>query len=70
MTHYSVEIVWSDEDEGFITTAPELPGCNAWGRTLAEVPREVEDAQAAWTKACMASGEPASARSTNGRLPA
>jgi predicted RNase H-like HicB family nuclease len=58
MTHYSVEIVWSDEDEGFIATVPDLPGCSAWGRTLADAAREIEAAQAAWIQACMASGEP------------
>jgi predicted RNase H-like HicB family nuclease len=58
MNHYLVEIVWSDEDEGFIATVPDLPGCSAWGRTLADAAREVEDAQAAWIQACMASGEP------------
>jgi hypothetical protein len=31
MTHYSIEIVWSDEDEGFIATVPDLPGCSARG---------------------------------------
>lgn len=48
MTHYLVEIVWSDEDEGFITTVRDLPGCSAWRRTLADAAWEIEDAQAAW----------------------
>lgn len=67
MTHYSVEIVWSDEDEGFIATVPDLPGCSAWGRTLADTAREIEDAQAAWIKACMASGEPVPQSSARAR---
>jgi antitoxin HicB len=57
MTRYLVEIAWSDEDEGFIATVPDLPGCSAWGRTLAEAAKEIEDAQAAWIDACAASGE-------------
>jgi len=58
MSHYLVEIAWSDEDAGFIATVPDLPGCSAWGRTRAEAAREIEDAQAAWIEACEASGEP------------
>ena len=67
MTHSAFEIVWSDEDEGFIATVPDLPGCSAWGRTLAEAVREVEDAQAAWIQACMASGEPVPQSSVRAR---
>ena len=67
MTHYLVEIVWSDEDEGFIATVPDLPGCSAWGRTLADAAREIEDAQAAWIQACMASGEPVPQSSVRAR---
>jgi predicted RNase H-like HicB family nuclease len=58
MNHYLIEITWSEEDEGFIATVPDLPGCSAWGRTAAEAAKEIEDAQAAWIQACKASGEP------------
>jgi predicted RNase H-like HicB family nuclease len=58
MTHYLVEIFWSDEDEGYIAAVPDLPGCSAWGRNLKEAAKEIEDAQAAWIEACQASGEP------------
>lgn len=57
MTHYLVEIFWGDEDEGFIATVPDLPGCSAWGQTREEAAREIEHAQAAWIEACEASGE-------------
>lgn len=58
MNRYLVEIAWSEEDKGFIATVPDLPGCSAWGRTLAAAAAEIEDAQAAWIEACEASGEP------------
>jgi predicted RNase H-like HicB family nuclease len=33
MQHYLVEIFWSHEDEGYIATVPDLPGCCAWDAT-------------------------------------
>jgi len=29
MNKYLIEIFWSEEDEGYIAVAPDLPGCNA-----------------------------------------
>ncbi|MDK2989975.1 MAG: hypothetical protein PWR16_1504, partial [Methanoculleus sp.] len=37
---YAIEIVYSDEDEGFIAVAPELPGCSAFGSTEEEALQE------------------------------
>lgn len=51
MTKYPIEVFWSEEDKGYIAVVPDLPGCNAWGKTEAEAIREVHDAIAAWTKA-------------------
>jgi predicted RNase H-like HicB family nuclease len=47
MTKYLIEFFWSDEDQGFIAIAPDLPGCSAFGDTAAEAVRELEDAQSA-----------------------
>ena len=33
MHKYTLEIFYSDEDEGFIGLVPELPGCTAFGET-------------------------------------
>ena len=48
---YSIEIFWSDEDEGFIALVPDLAGCSAWGETEAEALLEAQDATKAWIKA-------------------
>ena len=58
MPHYLIEIFWSEEDEGYIATVPDLPGCSAWGKTQTDAAREIEPAMAAWIQACRKSGEP------------
>lgn len=55
---YLIEIFWSDEDEGFIAIAPDLPGCSAFGETAEEALREMEDAMSAWLEACRRMGRP------------
>ncbi|NQU64072.1 MAG: type II toxin-antitoxin system HicB family antitoxin [SAR324 cluster bacterium] len=39
---YSIQVNWSDEDEGFIATVPEFPGLSAFGETRQEA---VDEAQ-------------------------
>ncbi len=51
MTRYPLEVFWSDEDAGYIAVVPDLPGCNAWGKTEAAAISEAHDAIAAWIKA-------------------
>jgi predicted RNase H-like HicB family nuclease len=58
---YSSAIVWSDEDQAYLASTPELPGCIADGRTKAEALRELADARAAWIGA---------ANETNKAIPA
>lgn len=58
MTKYPIEVFWSDEDEGYIATLPDLPGCSAWGATEAEAIAQAHDASAAWIKAAKAAGRP------------
>lgn len=57
MQRYLVEIFWSQQDEGYIATVPDLPGCCAWGATEFEALCEIQDAIAAWIEACRKSGE-------------
>lgn len=40
MLKYSVQVIWSDEDEAFLATIPELPGLSAFGDTQEEATQE------------------------------
>jgi predicted RNase H-like HicB family nuclease len=53
---YSVEFFWSDEDEGYIATVPDLPGCSAFGETRGEAAIQIEDAIISWLQAAEAAG--------------
>lgn len=45
---YAIEIFYSDEDEGYIAAAPELPGCSAFGSTEEEALKEIKVAISLW----------------------
>ena len=47
---YSVQIFWSDEDNGYVAVVPDLSGCSAFGDTAEEALRESEDAIEAWVR--------------------
>ena len=53
---YAIEIIYSDEDEGFIAVVPELPGCSAFGGTEEEALREVKVAVSLWLKTAREEG--------------
>ncbi|WP_128925611.1 type II toxin-antitoxin system HicB family antitoxin [Bradyrhizobium guangxiense] len=55
---YSTRIAYSAEDEGYIATVPELPGCSAFGATAAEALNEIGPAIKAWISAAEAAGNP------------
>lgn len=55
---YTTEVFWSEEDEGFVATAPDLPGCSAFGETRAEAIAEIGDAIASWIEAAITAGNP------------
>ena len=46
MDKYSINIVWSDEDESYIATIPEFPGLSAFGDTPEEAIEEAKIALA------------------------
>jgi antitoxin HicB len=48
---YLIETFWSDEDEAWICTAPDLPGCSAAGDTPITAIREMQDAMDSWLEA-------------------
>ena len=55
---YSMLIEWSEEDQAYIVTVPELPGCQTHGETYAEAVRQGQDAIASWLEARRASRRP------------
>lgn len=55
---YPVEVFWSDEDEGFIAIAPDLPGCSAFGADEAAALAELKHAISAWKEAAVNAGNP------------
>jgi predicted RNase H-like HicB family nuclease len=57
-TRYSMVIQWSDEDDAYVVTVPELPGCMTHGATYAEAVRQGEDAIATWLETARAWGDP------------
>jgi predicted RNase H-like HicB family nuclease len=48
MYKYAIEIFYSEEDEGYISVAPELPGCSAFGKTVEDALREIKIAINLW----------------------
>jgi predicted RNase H-like HicB family nuclease len=55
-SRYPAKVFWSDEDEGFIAEAIDLPGCSAFGETQSEAIAELQDAIRAWIAAATAAG--------------
>ena len=45
---YSMVLRWSDEDQVYVVSVPELPGCMTDGRTREEAVRQGQDAIETW----------------------
>ena len=58
MARYPIEVFWSDEDEGYIAIAPDLPGSSAWGKSEAEAIKELRTVTDLWVKAARKAGNP------------
>ncbi len=56
--HYPMLIEWSDEDEVFVVTVPDLPGCMAHGLSPAQAAAEAEQAIVGWLAAAGEMGQP------------
>ena len=56
--HYSMVIQWSDLDNVYIVTVPELPGCKTHGKTFEEAVQQGKDAIESWIDAMEAWGRP------------
>ena len=53
---YPKQVFWSDEDDGFIAVAPDLPGSSAFGASEAEAIAELDHAIEAWIEAARTAG--------------
>jgi predicted RNase H-like HicB family nuclease len=58
MHRYTIEIFFSEEDEGFIALAPELPGCSAFGETEEDALKEIKTAMELWLDVAKEDGRP------------
>ena len=64
LSRYPRTVFWSDEDEGFIAVAPDLPGSSAWGQTREEALAELDTAMLGWIEAARVAGNPVPRPST------
>jgi predicted RNase H-like HicB family nuclease len=55
---YSMRIEWSDEDQAYIVTVPELPGCVTHGVTYEEAVKQGRDAIESWVDVARELGRP------------
>ena len=58
MDRNSVNIFYSEEDEGYIADIPDLKFCSAFGETPAEALTEVEKAKELWLEVAKETGRP------------
>jgi predicted RNase H-like HicB family nuclease len=69
---YRIQIQYSPEDEGYIATVPELPGCSAFGDTIEDAAREIQVVADAWVDTARTSHrevpEPSAERAYSGKL--
>lgn len=57
MYKYSIGIFYSEEDEGYISIAPELPGCSAFGDTMEVALKEIKNAIDLWIETAKRDGK-------------
>jgi predicted RNase H-like HicB family nuclease len=51
-------IQWSDEDQVYVVTVPELPGCITHGDTYEVAAQQGQDAIESWIMAALADNDP------------
>jgi predicted RNase H-like HicB family nuclease len=57
-THYSMVLEWDPEDQIYVVTVPELPGCRTHGTTYEEAVRHGKEAIESWIAAAHADDVP------------
>lgn len=58
MSRYCLTVVWSEEDEAFIASNPELPGCVADGSTVEEAVSNLGSVREDWMDSARLEGWP------------
>ena len=58
MKDYHINILYSEEDGGYIADIPDLKACSAFGKTPEEALKEVEIAKSAWLETARQAGKP------------
>ena len=58
MKDYYINILYSEEDGGYIADIPDLEACSAFGDSPEKALAEVEVAKAAWLKAARRARKP------------
>lgn len=58
MNDYRVDVLYSEEDEGYIADIPALAFCSAFGVIPEDALRELQVAKDGWLKAAAESGKP------------
>ena len=57
-SHYAMAIEWSDEDQVFVVTVPDLEGCMAHGHTPQQAAKEAQIAIGLWLRVAREQGRP------------
>ena len=55
---YKIVVNWSDEDECYIVSVPELQGCKTHGETLEEAMVNIQDVIEMYTEVLKEDGKP------------
>jgi len=56
--HYAMIIDWSDADQAYLVTVPDLPGCRTHGESYADAACKGQDAIDGWLELHVADGRP------------
>jgi predicted RNase H-like HicB family nuclease len=56
--HYSMIIQWDEEDQIYVVSVPELPGCMTHGKTYKKAVKQGQDAIESWIKVAKELGRP------------
>lgn len=57
MTEYSIFMQYDPQDEIYVASIPELPGCMAHGKTKEQALKELEIAKDLWIASALETGD-------------